>query len=94
MSRINFDEESNYTRNQSIYASGSAMTNWLINKGIVKNKKGAEFLLILILIIFTSLTIFLIRNNSNTNKAEPLSEYEIEQLSDFSRNYYERNNDR
>lgn len=57
------------------------ITGWLINKGIVKDVKGAQYLLVTIMIICFGLTGFLLmKQNSSEPTEETLSEYEIQQL--------------
>lgn len=44
------------------------MINFLLEKGIVKNEKQATFLLIVCIVIFLSLSIFIIRNAISNNE--------------------------
>jgi len=59
---VEFDEETkfNNTYNESVSKQSSGLTTWLIEKGVVKNEKGAKLLMIFTIILCFTLTIFLL----------------------------------
>lgn len=59
---VEFDEEKNFNSayNQSVSGSTSGLTSWLIKKGWVKDEKGAQYIMLLIIALCFGLTFFLI----------------------------------
>jgi hypothetical protein len=59
---VQFEEEQNFNKSYDKVVSkkSSGLTDWLIKKGIAKDEKGANSIMIIVMILCFGLTIFFI----------------------------------
>ena len=89
---VEFTEENDFKVNiKSLNKKG--LIGLLINKGIVKTEKGAQYILLAVIIICFGISgLILFNQNAPASKSEPLSEEEIQNLPPPLQEIYRRDN--
>ena len=88
--KVEFDEQNNFQNVGNLSPKG--ITGWLIKKGIVKDVKNAQYVLIVIMIICFGLTGYILMKDNDSVPQQRLSPQELRELPEPIRRVLEDNN--